>query len=139
MRRCVRYIFSLFFILIHIYPISSTPIKNLTCQLNPTHIFSVDLFPHKQKIRISKVKRHCQTSGRKSSNLENPLFISVLNSPISPSLTSILRTPHGSWQETCPPAALQPSCNLHPPISANHVPKLRGYMIHIQPFSVSYQ
>lgn len=107
MRRCVRYIFSLFFILIHIYPISSTPIKNLTCQLNPTHIFSVDLFPHKQKIRISKVKRHCQTSGRKSSNLEKPLFISILSSPISQPLTSILRTPHEQYVETYLLAVLQ--------------------------------
>ncbi len=109
MRRCVRYIFSLFFILIHIYPISSTPIKNLTCQLNPTHIFSVDLFPHKQKIRISKVKRHCQTSGRKSSNLENPLFISILSSPISQPLTSILRTQHGQSGETCRKAGVSPN------------------------------
>ena len=113
MRRCVRYIFSLFFILIHIYPISSTPIKNLTCQLNPTHIFSVDLFPHKQKIRISKVKRHCQTSGRKSSNLENPLFISILNTPISQPLTSIRPSQHDSSEETYLLAELLAPCTLY--------------------------
>jgi arsenate reductase len=38
------------------------------------------------KIRIPKVKRHCQTSGRKSFALENPLFINVLSSPIFPPL-----------------------------------------------------
>lgn len=134
MRRCVRYIFSLFFILIHIYPISSTPIKNLTCQLNPTHIFSVDLFPHKQKIRISKVKRHCQTSDRKSYNLENPLFISVLNTPTSQPLTSILRTPRVLSLGTCQLVVLSlPYIQVHL-IYLSLLPKYLDRKIHKQFF-----
>ena len=68
-----------YFDLSFINPISSTLQTYLSCLHNPIHIFVVDLFPQLIKIRIFELKSNCRTTGRKPSNLGNPLFINVFS------------------------------------------------------------
>src|SRR5690554_1360990 len=89
---------------IYIYPISTTLVKNLTCQLNPITFRAVDMLPQTIKIRVSL---HCllRQSNREENQMSgNPLFISILSSPISPPLSSTLHTPREKYAETYPPA-----------------------------------
>ena len=78
---------------------------HLSCLHNPMNLSNLSTQPYTHfsqltyflinKIRIFKVKRHCQTSGRKPSNLGKPLFISTLNRAYFSTLD--IKTTHSTW------------------------------------------
>ena len=90
-------IISLFETFYHIYPISTTLLIHLICQLDPTPILTFDMFPQAIKTRVSVIKSLHQITGRKSPNLVNPLFINVLNTPYFSFL--VINTTHSTWLE----------------------------------------